>query len=73
MLAPELPEDLEWLNTDRGSSLKELRGKFALLDFWTYRCINCSTSSARLSLRVTLFIVTSELSPMAIPTYSPPL
>lgn len=39
--APEFPEGLQWLNTDRPLSLRELRGKVVLLDFWTYCCINC--------------------------------
>lgn len=39
--APEFPGDLQWLNTDHPLSLKELRGKIVLLDFWTYSCINC--------------------------------
>ncbi len=39
--APEFPADMEWLNTGRALSLAELRGKFVLLDFWTYGCINC--------------------------------
>jgi thiol-disulfide isomerase/thioredoxin len=39
--APEFPTDLEWLNTDKSLTLTELRGKFVLLDFWTYGCINC--------------------------------
>jgi len=34
--APDFPPGLEWLNTDRPVSLKELRGKVVLLDFWTY-------------------------------------
>jgi hypothetical protein len=34
--APDFPPDLEWLNSDRPVSLKELRGKVVLLDFWTY-------------------------------------
>jgi len=34
--APDFPAGLEWLNTDRPLSLKELRGKVVLLDFWTY-------------------------------------
>lgn len=41
MIAPEFPEDLVWLNTDRRYTLRELRGRFVLLDFWTYCCINC--------------------------------
>ncbi|HXG65758.1 MAG TPA: thioredoxin-like domain-containing protein, partial [Blastocatellia bacterium] len=39
--APEFPEGLQWLNTDRPLSIRELRGKVVLLDFWTYCCINC--------------------------------
>jgi thiol-disulfide isomerase/thioredoxin/sugar lactone lactonase YvrE len=39
--APEFPEGLEWLNTDRPLRLRDLRGKVVLLDFWTYCCINC--------------------------------
>jgi thiol-disulfide isomerase/thioredoxin len=39
--APDFPESMEWLNTARPLSLKDLRGKIVLLDFWTYCCINC--------------------------------
>ncbi|HIK14111.1 MAG TPA: redoxin domain-containing protein [Leptolyngbyaceae cyanobacterium M33_DOE_097] len=39
--APELPQNLPWLNCDRPLSLKALRGQIVLLDFWTYGCINC--------------------------------
>jgi hypothetical protein len=35
-MAPEFPGGLEWLNTDRPLSLKELKGKIVLLDFWTF-------------------------------------
>lgn len=34
--APDFPTGVQWLNTDRPLSLKALRGKFVLLDFWTY-------------------------------------
>ena len=30
-----------WLNTDRPLRLADLRGRFVLLDFWTFCCINC--------------------------------
>jgi thiol-disulfide isomerase/thioredoxin len=39
--APEFPKDSEWLNVAKPIRLKDLRGKFVLLDFWTYCCINC--------------------------------
>jgi thiol-disulfide isomerase/thioredoxin len=39
--APDFPATLEWLNTDKPLTLKDLRGKVLLLDFWTYCCINC--------------------------------
>ena len=39
--APDFPDGMQWLNTDRPISLRELRGKVVLLDFWTYCCINC--------------------------------
>lgn len=39
--APELPQNYAWLNTERPLSLKALRGRVVLLDFWTYCCINC--------------------------------
>jgi thiol-disulfide isomerase/thioredoxin len=39
--APDFPTSLEWLNTEKPLSLRDLRGKIVLLDFWTYCCINC--------------------------------
>ncbi|HET6212579.1 MAG TPA: NHL domain-containing thioredoxin family protein [Micromonosporaceae bacterium] len=39
--APEL-HGRAWLNTGgEGVSLKDLRGKIVLLDFWTFCCVNC--------------------------------
>ena len=38
--APEL-RGRGWLNTDGSLSLADLRGRFVLLDFWTFCCINC--------------------------------
>ncbi|MBU4314964.1 redoxin family protein [Patescibacteria group bacterium] len=38
--AIEFPKGLEWLNSDP-LTLRSLRGKVVLLDFWTYSCVNC--------------------------------
>lgn len=39
--APELPQNQLWLNTDKPLSIKQLKGRVVILDFWTYCCINC--------------------------------
>jgi cytochrome c biogenesis protein CcdA/thiol-disulfide isomerase/thioredoxin len=41
--APEFVGIAHWLNTsgERPASLRSLRGKVVLVDFWTYSCINC--------------------------------
>ncbi|MDF5706085.1 MAG: thioredoxin-like domain-containing protein [Nostoc sp. S4] len=39
--APEFPPNSSWLNTDKPLSLKQLKGRVVILDFWTYCCINC--------------------------------
>ena len=39
--APPLSGAGEWMNTAQPLELNALRGKFVLLDFWTYCCINC--------------------------------
>jgi thiol-disulfide isomerase/thioredoxin len=39
--APPLSGAGEWLNTAKPLELKDLRGKFVVLDFWTYCCVNC--------------------------------
>jgi thiol-disulfide isomerase/thioredoxin/DNA-binding beta-propeller fold protein YncE len=39
--APELDGATAWLNTTAPLTLKALRGKLVLLDFWTYGCVNC--------------------------------
>ncbi len=39
--AAEFPADFQWLNTAGPIRLEDLRGKFVVLDFWTYCCINC--------------------------------
>jgi thiol-disulfide isomerase/thioredoxin len=41
--APEIQGTQRWFNTPGGRalSLRSLRGKVVLLDFWTYSCINC--------------------------------
>jgi thiol-disulfide isomerase/thioredoxin len=37
----DFPPGMEWLNTRGPLRMSDLRGKFVLLDFWTYCCINC--------------------------------
>jgi cytochrome c biogenesis protein CcdA/thiol-disulfide isomerase/thioredoxin len=41
--APDFIGNQRWFNTPGGQplSLKALRGKVVLVDFWTYTCINC--------------------------------
>jgi len=41
--APEFTDTQNWFNTPGGRPLtmKGLRGKVVLIDFWTYSCINC--------------------------------
>lgn len=42
--APEIVPGGQWFNLPEGKtalSMKELRGKVVLVDFWTYSCINC--------------------------------
>ncbi len=38
--APEFAGTQEWINS-QPLLMQELRGKVALIDFWTYSCINC--------------------------------
>jgi DNA-binding beta-propeller fold protein YncE len=38
--APPLAKG-DWVNTDAAFSMAGLRGRFVLLDFWTFCCINC--------------------------------
>jgi thiol-disulfide isomerase/thioredoxin len=38
--APEFTEIAGWLNT-QPLTLKKLRGKVVLIDFWAYSCVNC--------------------------------
>ncbi|HEX8753275.1 MAG TPA: cytochrome c biogenesis protein DipZ [Solirubrobacterales bacterium] len=41
--APEFVDTQRWFNTpgDRPLTLRQLRGRVVLVDFWTYSCINC--------------------------------
>ena len=41
--APEFTDNERWFNTAAGRplSLRSLRGRVVLVDFWTYTCINC--------------------------------
>jgi thiol-disulfide isomerase/thioredoxin len=39
--APELRGGTEWFNVGAPLTLRALKGKVVLLDFWTYGCVNC--------------------------------
>ncbi|MGH3002154.1 MAG: cytochrome c biogenesis protein DipZ [Gaiellaceae bacterium] len=39
-VAPAIHADGDWVNS-KPLTLRELRGKVVLVDFWTYSCINC--------------------------------
>jgi cytochrome c biogenesis protein CcdA/thiol-disulfide isomerase/thioredoxin len=45
-LAPNFADVTTWLNTpqDKPLTMKGLRGKVVIVDFWTYSCINCQRS-----------------------------
>ena len=42
VIAPALPGNLEWINTDAPPTLEALRGRVTLLSFWTFDCVNCT-------------------------------
>jgi cytochrome c biogenesis protein CcdA/thiol-disulfide isomerase/thioredoxin len=41
--APEFTDTERWFNTpgERPLTMRQLRGKVVLVDFWTYSCVNC--------------------------------
>ncbi len=49
--APEFTGIDQWFNTanDKPITLKSLRGKVVLIDFWAYSCINCQRSTPHLN------------------------
>ena len=34
--APEFPQGLDWLNVARPLRIADLRGRLAIIDFWTF-------------------------------------
>jgi sugar lactone lactonase YvrE len=49
ILAPELPESLDWVNTRSPVRLAGQRGRVVLLNFWTYSSVNCLKSLEELA------------------------
>ena len=41
LAVPDFPRGTEWLNVGGPLRKQDLKGKFVILDFWTYCCINC--------------------------------
>ncbi len=43
MRAPDFKDTQQWFNTqdNKPLSMRQLRGKVVMIDFWTYSCINC--------------------------------
>lgn len=39
--AVEFPPNAEWVNTSAPLEMEGLLGRYVLLDFWTYGCVNC--------------------------------
>ena len=46
--APELVGLQDWINSNP-ATLKDLKGKVVLIDFWTYSCINCQRTQPYLN------------------------
>lgn len=46
--APEFEDIGTWVNSDP-LTLKQLRGRVVLVDFWTYSCINCQRTQSHLN------------------------
>ena len=46
--APELAGLKDWINSNP-TTLKDLKGKVVLVDFWTYSCINCQRTQPYLN------------------------
>lgn len=44
IVAPELPDTLDWVNAVEPPSLVGLRGRVVLLYFWTFDSVNCSNA-----------------------------
>jgi thiol-disulfide isomerase/thioredoxin len=42
VVAPELPDTLQWINSAEPPSLAALRGRVVLLYFWTFDSVNCT-------------------------------
>ena len=48
VVAPELPDSLQWINAAEPPNLAALRGRVVLLHFWTFDSVNCANALADL-------------------------
>jgi len=48
VVAPELPDSLQWINAAEPPTLAALRGRVVLLHFWTFDSVNCANALAEL-------------------------
>ncbi len=65
--APEFPTDLVWLNGEK-QTLRKLKGKVVLVDFWSYSCVNCQRTLPHVQK---LYERYAELGLMVIGVHTP--
>ena len=66
VVAPDLPDSLQWINAAEAPSLAALRGRVVLLHFWTFDSVNCANALADLRYLESKFH--DGLSVIGVPT-----